>query len=159
MRMHKFKTISEGEVWINLDQVTAVCQSARNPDCCSVIASGTWHSVSARVDDVLALISPPAAPDTYEEELALIKREAEARRPTVQGVMDDVGQPVPLTSDGPWLNRAMVDQEVAAAIRAARLDELERTMGAVLGRSEAYWPLWAKDILEKRRHDISMGKF
>jgi F420-0:gamma-glutamyl ligase len=72
--MHKFDTPSQGYVWINLDQVTTVTRSHAGDGAYAVLqVFGSHWTIAMTVDDVLALISPAAAPDTYEGELAQAK--------------------------------------------------------------------------------------
>ena len=74
MRMHHFTTSNNTSIWINLDQVQAVKLNAFHQ---TEILSFVWSfTVNETVTNVLALLEPPPPPpDTYEEDVARIKRE------------------------------------------------------------------------------------
>lgn len=67
MRFHQFQNVRGGFVAIDLDAVWGVCPLGGDET--TIYAGGGCFPVKGAVEDVLALISPPAAPDTYEEEL------------------------------------------------------------------------------------------
>lgn len=69
MRLHQFET-DVGMVWVDLDQAHTIKRHEKFPKQRSVVAMPNGCVVVYQpVEDVVALISPPAAPDTYEEEL------------------------------------------------------------------------------------------
>jgi hypothetical protein len=57
----------------------------------------------------------------------------------------------PMTADPEDLTPSPED----ARIMRARIDELERTAKIFCGQVEAYWPTWAKHIIEQRRAEIT----
>lgn len=73
MRFHKFKTKQGAGVWVNLDQVEAVYPAGSIEERCNIHTIGASFQVQHAADEVMALISPRAAPDTYEQELAQAK--------------------------------------------------------------------------------------
>lgn len=68
MRFHQFQNVRGGIVAIDLDAVWGVCPLGGDET--TIYAGGGCFPVKGAVEDVLALISPPAAPDTFEEGLA-----------------------------------------------------------------------------------------
>ena len=105
MRFHKFDRLN-GPIWVRLDAVDSLIAA---PGGTEIHIGGWTHLVSMPLEDVLALISPPAAPDTYEEELRdrLGKIRAKVVEPEPFKVLDPV-------------------QQVDAMLLAARLDEIDR---------------------------------
>lgn len=155
MRFHKFKGRDEGYVWIDLDKVVYVTDEIGGEPredgrpLCSMLMQGLnaslWVAESAA--DVLALIQPSAAPDTYEEELAVQKRMNEYRAAAAKRSRKNFIDRVIERGLGP------VPPPTAAAIE--RLDELDRTARILLGAADAYWPRWAKDIIARRKEEIT----
>lgn len=134
MRMHKFKN-QNADVWINLDAVAIV--QPRGITRTIITTNGWVQEVDGFVEDVLALISPPAAPDTYEEELVAKKRAQIDIDARIAG--------------------AKAHQAIIEADKAARLDEFKileqricERMGFVPGELGA--------ILDWRRRAIRKGE-
>lgn len=73
MRFYKFKTKQGAGVWVNLDQVEAVYPAGSIEERCNIHTIGASFQVQHAADEVMALISPRAAPDTYEQVLAQAK--------------------------------------------------------------------------------------
>lgn len=115
MRFHKFETPVSAEVWLDLDAVQGLREAGRGR---TEILIGSWtHLVPMPLEDVLALVSPPAAPDTYEEGLA--KHMDALRKQGGQGPLNEWNVAYAKTHPlGPT--------SIREADRAGRLDELER---------------------------------
>lgn len=79
MRFHKFTGgLDSRELAVDLDQVLACEQASDSPSKTELwLPDRVTINVNMPLDDVLALISPPAAPDTYEERQAEAQRAAE----------------------------------------------------------------------------------
>lgn len=121
MRIHKFTTKQGEPIWIDLDQVHAV--RSRDGRTTEILMHSWTHLVDLEVIDVLALVSPPAAPDTYEQEL----RE---RINKLGSAMAECSKAKATLTDIP---EHILRDPVREALRAARLDEIERFEKAVLG--------------------------
>lgn len=119
MRFHKFDYPKAGrgqatEVWIDLDAVVSVRRGGL-ADTESEITAGNWtHLVAMPLEDVLALISPSAAPDTFEEDLAA--HMAKLREQGGQGPLNMA--PPPVSVD--------ISEALEQGERRIRLDELYR---------------------------------
>lgn len=139
--MHKFMGgRHKRPLAVDLDQV---CSCEQHPDDARITQLWLPYHVTIAVDmpidDVLALISPPAAPDPYEAELA---ERIEAMR---QQGPDKIREA--------WLNRPLIDEEV----KTARLDELTRIETALKERL-GYLPVKLTDLLDWRREAIRKGE-
>ena len=128
MRFHKFERL-QGPVWIDLDRVETLIPSPGGTE----IHIGGWvHQVYTPLEDVLALISPPAAPDTYEEELR-------DRLTAIRSKVADLPPAAPAPKKRPfkglkWAPRQTAPTLAKLAIEAqqqARLDELDRIQESV----------------------------
>lgn len=139
MRLHKFETPNAGPVWIDLDAVVSVRRGGL-ADTESEITAGNWtHLVAMPLDDVLALISPPAAPDTFEEKLA----QSKGHDPIKIFYPDKYG-----------IIRELEAESTGISERLARLDEIERFR--VLIRSGCSWD-YLDHHINRRRTEIEQG--
>lgn len=114
MRFHQFQNIRGGMIAIDLDAVWGVCPLGGNET--TIYAGGGCFSVKGAVEDVLALISPPALPDTFEEDLAA--HMAKLREQGGQGPLNMA--PPPVSVD--------ISEALSQGERRCRLDELDRLM-------------------------------
>lgn len=139
MRFHKFETRSQGLIWIDLDQVHGLKAGDFSNHTKLATPSG-FAEVMMPVDDVLALISPPAKPDTYEEQLAKVMPIVRARydASTPQWVRDQIDAAEDEqrarnieTMKAREAAKADIPEAMSSSDRAARLDELERMMDAL----------------------------
>jgi hypothetical protein len=208
MRFHKFPRLNGKDVLIDLDKITSLRSGedvalkdgtvvSRLSRTTRIYLEGTSWAVDMPIDDVLALISPPAAPDTFEEDLARwmaakkgspplgsasgraqavregIEAEAKLRQEGSGSICEGL-EDRPMTAEDmpPYncpecgvregylhdsgcslnLRRHTVEQ---TRVMHARIDELERTAKIFCGQVEAYWPTWAKHIIEQRRAEIT----
>jgi hypothetical protein len=106
---------------VNLDAVQVLVPQQDRTD----IHIGGWtHPVDMPIEDVLALVSPPAAPDTYEEEL---RDRLTAIRSKVADLPPAAPAPKKRASEGlNWAPRSYSNTE-----RTARLNELQRVQESV----------------------------
>lgn len=108
MRFHKFETPAEqsGEAWVDLDRIHAIMPDPLRPSRTICATPSGAITVRMPVDEVLQLISPPAAPDTYEEDLAatheaigegmraaIRRHDAERRAEAMRNMRDMSGKP------------------------------------------------------------------
>lgn len=181
MRFHKFTTRQGGDIWVDLDQVHAV----RGGGKCTEILMHAWtHVVDLEVADVLALISPPTAPDTYEEELGArigtirnkvpdhlgdasdkivtaqeqLKRVVEAIRAAEQGSLMQEDVSAAFAGAGADIKAIRVSYPEAMSVtdRRARIDELARLERAVY-REFGTATNWTTEYIERRRAEIEQG--
>ena len=125
MRLHKFpKSRHTDEVWINLDAISGVLPARMGGVGCILHIGDCQWEVKEPLDDVLALISPPAAPDRYEEEL----RNRSAIDPELTRRIANLAdaERAKIRAAGPGM-RIYSDRE--NEIRG-RLDELDQVMAA-----------------------------
>lgn len=95
MRFHCFDIGNGSTIHINLDGVAAVAPSGQARTL--IYAGKNRFSVLLPVEDVLRLISPPAAPDTYEEGLAkhmeALRKQRDYPKPPTDSVILRMGPP------------------------------------------------------------------
>lgn len=199
MRMHKFKTVPGQAIgtvaYVDLDAVSAVMAGPGLQTVLNLPGGGPLY-VDMPIDDVLALICPPAAPDTFEEDLArrrdlwdaIMGREKPADTPelasfgaTAYRVANGL-EDRPMTAepeDKPYYDLSSLDPPPADGLRRAagledrpktaeddyigpyaadagghRIDELYRTVRALIGQADAYWPKWVRDYVDTRIDQI-----
>lgn len=128
MRFHQFQNTRGGLVAIDLDAVWGVCPLGGNET--TIYAGGGCFSVKGAVEDVLALISPAAAPDTFEEEI----RE---RKSTIANAL----------RDGERRIRLDELERIREEIKRARFY-------AAIGNAR---PSWLEDHITRRRDEIEQG--
>lgn len=63
----------------------------------------------------------------------------------------------PMTAEQPEDGFMVSSGHVIAVEQVARLDELYRTVRALIGQADAYWPSWVRSFVDTRRREIGRG--
>jgi len=164
MRFHKFETLKDGLVYVDLDAVHAISPSRSTNLWTRIAVPSGFIEVQMGIDDVMALISPPAATDTYEERLA--DHMDALRKQGGQGPLNEVKAPPNMskrTTDGLELEPPHVAVDVSAALkqgeRRIRLDELERFNKELMEEFPFSTGSWTDKYIKRRRTEIAQGGF
>lgn len=150
-RFHIFQLEGNDRIAIDLDAIYAVRPAGSNRTWIDYAVDESSRVIGS-FDDVVALINPPAAVDTYEEDLARLKAEGPGKI-TITPFTVTPGSAEGL-EDRPMTSEEEYNGPYAADAGGHRIDELYRTVRSLIGQADAYWPKWVKDYVDARVDQI-----